>query len=507
MTLAADHAYRPRGVMRDILANLLGKGWVALISVLFVPYFLRFLGIEAYGLVGFFITLQTVLLLVDFGFSTTLNRELSAAGGAAISSEATSLAVSLERVFAGFALLIALVVLFAAPWLVSHWVVLDRLSPTSVEHALQLMGVAIALQLPFMLYAGGLTGLARQPYLNVILASCATLRFGGALLVLMVAPKIEAFFAWQIAAVALQTLWARWIFFRTLRGRSAPPHHVTGALQKHVGFAAGVGMTAALGVVLTQLDKLMLSKLLTLGEYGYYTLAWTLSAMLFMLAGPIVTAFFPRLSAEVARDGGDPAGHYHAGCQLLSAVVMPAGALLMLFPAEVLMLWIGDSAVAQHVNGLVVLLSFGTLLNTLAQLPHALQLAFGLPHFGLYANVLSVALAAPALYFGVGQAGVQGAAWVWVALNAAYVVVGVPIMHRWLLRGHLLSWMARDVLLPMATAFVTALLARQLLALQPAQSMHNFVLLALCYFAATGACVLVLPSARQFVLAWRRPQL
>lgn len=503
MTITLGHSNRSHGVMKDILANLLGKGWVALISVLFVPFFIRFLGIEAYGLVGFFITLQTVLLLLDFGFSTTLNRALSAVGSAEIPPDVVSLAGSLERVFVGFSLLIALAALLGAPWLITHWVVLDSLAPSSVHSALQLMGIAIALQLPFMLYSGGLVGLGRQISVNLILASGATLRFGGALVVLMIEPKIEAFFAWQVFAVAMQTVWARKVFFQALRSRSlASPRHIAGVFQRHVGFAAGVGVTAALGVILTQLDKLMLSKLLPLQEYGYYMLAWTLAAMLFMFAGPVVTAFFPRLSADVASAGGDPANTYHAGCQLVSVAVMPASALLIFFPNEMLMLWLGDPAVAQRVGNLVVLLALGTLLNTLAQLPHAMQLAYGQPQFGLYANVLLTALVVPALYVGVGQAGVLGAAWVWVALNAMYVIIGVPLMHFWLLRGHLLQWLGSDVLLPMAGAFSAALLMRELLPLQPEQSMPSLIMLGLCYVIVVIACVAVSRSARNLVLAW-----
>lgn len=506
MTLA-DREHRLSGVMTDLVANLVGKGWVALVSVLFVPFLIRLLGIEAYGLVGFFITLQTILLLLDFGFSITLNRALAACGQAKIGDEVLSLAVTLERVFAGFAILIAVMVVLAAPWLAAHWIVVDKLPLQSVEHAMRLMGVAIALQLPFMLYAGGLTGLGRQPKVNVIIATCVTVRFGGALIVLTVSPRLESFFVWQILAVAFQTLWARREFRRNLRARSVPSGKNAGVFRNYMRFAASVGMTATLGVVLTQLDKLMLSKLLPLGEYALYMIAWTLSSMLLMLAGPVVTTFFPRLAAEVARVGGDPGATYHTACQMLSVAVMPAGAVLVLLPDEVLMLWIGRSDVAQSVGSLVALLSLGTLLNTLAQLPHALQLAYGRPRLGLYANILSVAVAVPALYFGVKHAGAPGAAWVWVGLNASYVIIGVPLMHRWLLRGHLARWLGRDVLVPMAMAFFVVFLASYWLKLQLVQSAHNMALVLLCYVAAAGACVIVAPGVRHYLTVLRQSRL
>ena len=59
----------------NILANFAGKGWNALMLVALVPLYIRVLGIEAYGLIGFFTTLQAVFALLDLGLSTTLNRE------------------------------------------------------------------------------------------------------------------------------------------------------------------------------------------------------------------------------------------------------------------------------------------------------------------------------------------------------------------------------------------------------------------------------------------------
>ena len=62
-----------------------------------------------------------------------------------------------------------------------------------------------------------------------------------------------------------------------------------------------IGITF-LALLLTQVDKLLLSKLLTLSEYGYYTLAATVAAALYMLISPITQAWYA--SASYAREKG-----------------------------------------------------------------------------------------------------------------------------------------------------------------------------------------------------------
>ncbi len=48
-----------------------------MMSLAFVPVYIKLLGIEAYGLIGFFLTLVAILSLLDLGLGTTLNRRLA----------------------------------------------------------------------------------------------------------------------------------------------------------------------------------------------------------------------------------------------------------------------------------------------------------------------------------------------------------------------------------------------------------------------------------------------
>ena len=62
---------------RNVLASFAGKMLTALLSLAFTPLFSRLLGMEAYGLIGFSITLNAALNLLDMGFSATMNREMA----------------------------------------------------------------------------------------------------------------------------------------------------------------------------------------------------------------------------------------------------------------------------------------------------------------------------------------------------------------------------------------------------------------------------------------------
>src|SRR5258707_798621 len=77
VTAAIPGAHHMSTFKKNILANLVGKTWSGLVWLVFLPVYLKFMGVEAYGLVGFYLSLTAVLVILDLGLSTTINRELA----------------------------------------------------------------------------------------------------------------------------------------------------------------------------------------------------------------------------------------------------------------------------------------------------------------------------------------------------------------------------------------------------------------------------------------------
>ena len=112
---------------KNTIVNYLGQGWVAVMGLAFIPVYIRYLGMEAWGLVGFMSMMQAWLTLLDMGLSPTLSREMARFSAGAHSAQSIrNLLRSLEIIYGGVALAIVLIVWLAAPWLVDHWLVVSR---------------------------------------------------------------------------------------------------------------------------------------------------------------------------------------------------------------------------------------------------------------------------------------------------------------------------------------------------------------------------------------------
>src|SRR6218665_2413899 len=64
-------------IRRNMIANFAGQGWVALMSFAFVPLYLKFVGSEGYGLIGFFVVLSSSLAILDAGLGAAAIREVA----------------------------------------------------------------------------------------------------------------------------------------------------------------------------------------------------------------------------------------------------------------------------------------------------------------------------------------------------------------------------------------------------------------------------------------------
>jgi O-antigen/teichoic acid export membrane protein len=491
----------PSPVERNVIANFAGRAWTGILSLAFIPLYVRLMGIETYGLVGVYVSLVSLISVLDLGLSSTLSRELarlSAARGLDASIEARDLVRTLEVVFWSAGALIGLTLAALAPWVARHWINSTALPEGTVSHAIAVMGLVIAVQWPTAIYEGGLTGLQRQVSLNAVRGAAALVQHGGAVLVLwLVSPTVLAYFTWQIVVSVGQTLALRHALRRALPAATRSGIFRGELIPKHGWFAAGMSGISILTIILTQTDKVVLSKLLPLETFGYYVLATNVASILVQIVTPFFAALFPRFTQVFAglAEGVEAPTLYHASCQSVAAIVLPAAAVLILFPRELLELWLHEPAIARSVAPLARLLVIGQAMNALMVVPALVQMAFGWTRLILAANTLAVVILVPLMTGAVLVYGVIGGPVAWIILNAGYVLVMIPLMHRRLLAGEMWRWYGQDVALPAVAALVIAVTSR--LAMPATLSATGSLL----WIAATGA---VAVAASAFVMPFTR---
>jgi O-antigen/teichoic acid export membrane protein len=453
-------------IRQNALANLLGHGWATALQLVLTPFYIRFLGIEAYALIGFYLMLVAAVQIFDFGLSQTLNRELSRLSvNAQEFRRSRDLLRTLECIYWPVVVVVCSFLLILTPALARGFLNAQAIPQQELSEALSTMALIIALQWPVTFYSSGLMGLQRQVLANGLRIFLSTLTGVGAILVILfVSRSIIAFFWWQAICAAVALVVFSFALYRSLPDQTHKARFRSELLAKVWRFATGITAISLSALILTQFDKWILAKILPLAAFGYFMLAVTVAGGLNLMVTPLFNAVFPRFSGLVAEGKEDTLlGLYHLATAAMAVFLLPVTLCLCLFANEVLFIWTANPEVAHQSGPLLAVLVLGTALNGLFHIPYALALAKGQTGFVALMNFVAIAILVPAVWYFAGLYGAIVAAVSWFALNLAYLFVFVPIVHRQFHARDRVQWIVRDIGEPLALSLLVLGLARWLL--------------------------------------------
>lgn len=409
---------------RNLIANYLGQGWVALMGLAFIPLYIKYLGIEAYGLIGLFAVLQAWLILLDMGMTPALGREMARFTGGSHSNESIrDLLRSIEIIALGIALLIAGSVALGSNWIATSWLKAESLPVDVVAQALAIMGLVSALRFVEGVYRSAIVGLQRQVLFNVVNSIVATLRGLGSVAVLAwLSPTIEAFFLWQglVSVVSLAILYTytyAWLP-KSDRGGRFSLHSLQGVWR----FAGGVFLMTTLGLLLTQLDKVLLPTYISLTEYGYYMFAVTYAAAIQIFVSPIIQAYQPRITELYSRASVEEYRNdiYSMG-KIISILISGLFIIVILNAETVIFMLSRDRQFVEKVEFIFILLLAGNLFSSLNATLLCVQLSIGWTRLMVVIQSISLLFYAPLMLVILPNYGTTGAAWLFFGLAGIVV--------------------------------------------------------------------------------------
>lgn len=434
----------------NILANYVSQFYVTLIGIVMVPLYIKYMGAEAYGLVGFFAMLQAWFMLLDMGLTPTMARQTARfRGGATDALSYRRLVRALEGIFLMVALIGGTAIFGASRYIAQDWLRASQLPVLEVQTALQLMAMIIALRWMCGLYRGAISGMERLVWLGGFNSIAATLRFVGVLPVLLIlgaTPTI--FFGFQLAIAVLEFTVLMIFSNRLLPAipQGQRLHWDWKPLKPVLKFSLTIAFTSSVWVIVTQIDKLVLSKILPLAEYGYFTLAVLVASGIMIISGPVSSAVMPRMS-KMEAEGNHP-GMIRVYRQATQLVVVLAGsaAITVAFCSESLLwAWTGDKFLAHQASPVLTLYALGNGIMAIAAFPYYLQYAKGDLRLHLIGNAVFVVMLIPTIIWSANEYGGVGAGWVWFGMNLLSFIAWLPLVHRKFEPGLNFHWYVYDI--------------------------------------------------------------
>ena len=414
---------------RNILANYVGIGMVALAPILALPWYLAELGPKQFGLMSFVIMLQAVLGLFDAGMSQALVREIVVRldrTERGLRSTA-ALLFGFERIYWLFALCAGCVTLALADSIATYWL---KLGDTPVELGLiAIYGAAaiFAAQFPGSIYRSLLVGAQAQVKLSGIMFGSALLRHLGGVAIVTIWPTLTSYLIWQTAVALLETL-VRAKFAWDIVGikRSQVGWEIK-ELSSALKLVISMSVAVWLGALTVQMDKIVLSRMASIEQFGYYAIAATVAVGILQLIYPLLQAILPR-AVQVRDDPFALRSLYFKTFRLIGVMIV-LGVLFFGIAGEwMLHFWLKNAPVVEAVYPVLKVLLVGTILNAIYNIGYinwiAHEKTYRILHVNALALVLSMALIPPL----VTWQGTIGAAFGWLVIN----LIGFVLSLDWL---------------------------------------------------------------------------
>lgn len=444
---------------RALIANMAGQGWTALANLGAVPLYIAALGRESYGLIGVYAIVVMVASLLDGGISASLNREMVARrSGARSVAETRDLLHTFDLLLGGIVLGAAALAMPLGLLLARVWLEGDALPEPVVARCLALMIVAATVRVAESVYRAALLGLGREVTMNALVIATTTLRIGGVFGAFALwGEGVTLFFWWQLGAGVVAALALRQAAVRAIGAAERRPRFDRARLLALRGFAGAAFGAAALGIVLTQTDKIVVARLVPLHDFAAYALAGTAAATLYQLVLPIYQTCFPQIALHHGQ--GDVAGMtatYRGGARIVAVLAAAPAAMFVFHARQVVAVWSGDAVLAEAVAVPLALLAAGTLAHGLYHIVYALQIGCGAAGISVRINGAVALALVPAIVAAALLAGPVGAAGAWAALMLVLLAWNVVATHRRLLPGVLAQWAWHDTAPPVLAAFAVA---------------------------------------------------
>lgn len=408
--------------IQNLGSALLSKALAVVLSLAVLPWIVDILGIENYGWIGIYTTISTALYVFDFGLTGLITREVAKNDDL---NKIQKIIGTQECVYLFIGCIIFGIIYFTSPWLSLRWLSASSMSADHKIDLLRIIGVALLFQWPHSFYTGALYGLDQQTKSNFSQLFLSILKhIGGLIILYFISPTIEAFFYWQII-ISVITLIVQKLFIAKYAKIWNPFRHFSYEYWTQIkSLAIGISIISLFVFIYSDVTNFLLSKWLTLSEFGYYSILFNIAMGMIMYSSTLKNALFPSISKAVAStDKEKIAQIYIAANKLITYTIIPLSVFFILWGDDLFEIWFRNQIIVANLSPSVGWMTLGSLSNSMIVMPWAFLIAASNTRPLLYLNGCIAICSIPILYYLIEVYGLKGGSIYWFVINIIPMII------------------------------------------------------------------------------------
>ena len=440
---------RQLSIKKNIISNYISQIYLTLAGLISVPILIKEMGIDAYGLVGFYIALQGIFQLLDIGLSTTISRQATNYKHKIDQKLFLKIKKYAELFFIGVGLCAIALFYYYSNYIANSWLKESDFSGKTLNDVIKIIGFIIVIRWVSFLYRGIVTGFEEQVWLSKVNILITTLKYILIIpLIIYINNGLILYFQYQLCISIMEITIL--IFYSNKLVKKYHSNYcnmeASISIKPLLKFAIGIASTSTIWILVTQVDKVYLSKVISLKEYGEYSAIFLLASGVTLINNPISLALIPRLTAIASEKNYEKlTEEYKKYTRLICLATAPLSFILIIFAKQIIWTWTGNEELSNSSFKLLMIYSAANYLVNVGGMVYCLQYAKGKIKLHVIGNIISTLLYLPLMFMAVNKFGAIGAASSWLLVNILYLLAWVPLVHIKLDFTSNIKWFINDV--------------------------------------------------------------
>jgi len=400
-------------LLKNSAYNFAGSIAPLFVALFTIPFLVKGLGEEKFGILSLAWVVIGYFSLFDFGIGRTLTKIVAEKIGLEEIDEIPGLFWTALFLMFIISLIGSIILLIGSPYLVIN---IFNISKEYQEQSLYTF-YTLALSIPIVTTTAGLRGVleAYQKFgmINLLRSVLGVFTFVGPLICLIFTNDLFVI----VIVLSLFRL-IIWIFFylecnKLNSIRNAEIRIVRNLIKPILKTSTWMSISNLIGPIILYVDRFLIGALISAVAVTYYTTPYEVVTKLLIIPSPLASVLFPTISSHYKTNPEYTNKLFSKSIKYIFIILFPIVLIISTFANEGLNIWLGKNF-ADSSTLVLQLFAVGIFLNSIAFFPFTYLQSIGKPDITAKIHLFELPLYLILMWYFIPKLGIIGAALVWL---------------------------------------------------------------------------------------------
>jgi len=418
----------------NIISNLLSRIWLALISLISIPYIVNHLGANAYAVLSLSLIVVGYFALLDLGLGRGITKFVAEYNAKGEEETIRRLIGTSIGIYVGMGVVGAVFLASLTDLLVTKVLNIPLELQNTSKIVFYLTSLGLLFRIPQILFTSIPTGYQKIHLLNILNVILNTFRIASIVSLL--------YFGFFLVAIVIANLCIgiiHLIFLVMLSKKFLPHKAFYPTFDIHIAkqifrFSINTFVSDFMGTIIVHIDKFLIGVFSPIANLAYYIVAFELASRIWEVPANITSAAYPAFSAAHGNGEKDRIVQLYIK---ISKFIMIGTAyiaiIIILFAEEILTYWINEHFAAEGATTLRIL-GVGVLISSSAWTALTVANGVGRPDIPAKVHLMMAPLNVILCLILIPQYGINGAAMAWLLQHMLDIFLMIPWVNKNIVR-------------------------------------------------------------------------